>query len=86
VEICPVPYPFLLLGQSDALLRDDRVEVIESGDMFVNDRFVDERPKRLGWLQFGTVGRKEDKTSSRSRRRATAGMSGSRAPRTVLIL
>jgi hypothetical protein len=48
VEICPVPYAFLLLGQSDALSRDDRVDVLESGDMFVDDRLIDEHPKRLG--------------------------------------
>jgi len=45
-----------ILGQSGASLRDDGFEGDDVGDVFVDDGFVDARPKRLGGLKLGRVG------------------------------
>ena len=48
-----------IVGQAGATLRDNGVERIEIGNVFVDDRFIDDLPKMLGGLKFGSVGRKE---------------------------
>jgi len=48
------------LGERDASLGDDFVELINGGDMLVDDGLVDERPQRLRRLQFRRVGREKD--------------------------
>jgi hypothetical protein len=49
------------VGEGDASFADDMVEFFDRRDMFVDDRFVDKRPQRFGWLQFGRLGRQEDR-------------------------
>ena len=46
-----------LLGEGDALGGDFLVEVCDGRDVLVNDRLVNERPKRFGGLQLGTIRR-----------------------------
>lgn len=43
-----------------ASLGDDLVEFGERIEIFIDDRFIDERPKAFRWLQLGTVGGQED--------------------------
>ena len=53
-----------IVRQPDATLADDGVERLKVGNVFVDDRLVDELPKALGGLEFGSVGRKEQKPDS----------------------
>ena len=52
------------VGEGGASFADDLVEFIDCRDMFIDDRFLDERPQRFGWLQFGRVGRQEDQSQA----------------------
>ena len=44
-----------LIRQSDTTLGNDGFERFEIGDVFVDDRLVEELPKRLGGLKFRRV-------------------------------
>ena len=46
------------MGKVEAALVDEALEVFEVGHVGVDDGLVDDRPERLGRLQFGTVGRR----------------------------
>src|SRR5450759_2804250 len=45
-----------ILMEMAASRADDDIEIIDCVEVFVGERFVDERPEVLGWLQFRAVG------------------------------
>ena len=52
-----------VLGDQAAILMemaashaDDGVEIVDCVEVFIGERFVDERPEVFGWLQFRSVG------------------------------
>ena len=40
------------------------IEARDGGEAAVGERFVDEPPKMIGWLEFGTVGGLEYETNA----------------------
>ena len=40
------------------------IEALDGGEAAVGERFVDEPPKMIGWLEFGTVGGLEYETNA----------------------
>ena len=55
MEAGPAFEGFALIRQSDTTLGNDGFERFEIGDVFVDDRLVEELPKRLGGLKFRRV-------------------------------
>jgi len=49
-----------LLGEGAASICDDVLQRFDRGDVFVDERFVDQLPQRLGRLQFRRVRRKKN--------------------------
>ena len=45
-----------ILMEMAASRADDDIEIVDCVEVFVGERFVDERPEVLGWLQFRAVG------------------------------
>jgi hypothetical protein len=39
---------------------EDGAEVVQRGDMLIDDRLVHHGPEMFGWLEFGRIGRQED--------------------------
>lgn len=67
-------YGFAFLGQVEAAFADDIFEVFDGWDVLVDDRFVDESPKRFGRLQFGRIGRQEHEAQALRNLKAGLGM------------
>ena len=53
-----------LIRQLDAAVGNDAFEHFEIGDVFVDDRLVEDFPEMLGGLKFGRIGGQEEKTNS----------------------
>ena len=53
---------FAFAGERRASFSDDRVELLDRSDVFVDDGLVDERPQGLRRLQFRRVGRQKDQS------------------------
>jgi hypothetical protein len=49
-----------LFGKGHAAFANGLIEILNRVEAFVGERFVDELPEMLGWLQFGAVSRLED--------------------------
>lgn len=48
------------IGESDASICDDVLQLFDRSDVFIGERFVDQLPQRFRRLQFGRIGRQED--------------------------
>ena len=56
MEAGPAFEGLAIIRQLDAAVGDDGFERFEIGDVFVDDRFVENLPKMLGGPKFGGVG------------------------------
>jgi hypothetical protein len=51
-------------GEADALTGDGGIELGEAIEVPVGDRLVEVDPQRLGWLEFGSIGRQVDEADA----------------------
>ena len=74
MESCLSADEIAVVGELDALVGNDGVELGKGGEVPVGDRLVDVDPERFGGLQLGGIGRQIDEADAFGNRQARRGV------------